>query len=346
MPRRLVTSDGTEFRIVDFGPYPVEPDHVRVRVRFASPKHGTESHALSGSWQGKKWDKELRLFLPRDASDPAPVPPTERGIGNMVVGTVLEVGSAVHAFQPGDAVFGYGQVREISQSTQENWRHLPPGMTDASAVCTDPGHVAFVAVRDGNVRVGDNVAVFGLGAIGLLAVQIARAGGARRVFASDLSPFRRAAALACGANAAFDPASEDVGLAIKRATGNKGVDVAIETSGSDRALHEAIRCIRQCGTVVHVPWGPKSAPNLRLDEEFHLNRPTIIGSQAVWQNSDRSHPLWDKERAMQTVVAMFAEGTLTGEPIVTPIVPFDDAPRLLSGIFSRPDAGIKVGVRF
>ena len=44
-------------------------------------------------------------------------------------------------------------------------------------------------------------------------------------------------------------------LAIKGATGNKGVDVSIETSGNGRALHESIRCIRQCGTIVHVPWG-------------------------------------------------------------------------------------------
>ncbi len=42
----------------------------------------------------------------------------------------------------------------------------------------DPAHVAFVAMRDGNVRLGDDVAVFGLGAIGLLTVQAAHAAGA------------------------------------------------------------------------------------------------------------------------------------------------------------------------
>ncbi len=65
----------------------------------------------------------------------------------------------------------------------------------------------------------------------------------------------------------------------------------------------------------------------------------------MWQNPDRSYPLWDKQRALQTVVEMLTMGTLSGENIVTPIVRFDDTPRQLSGIFARPDDAIKVGVR-
>ncbi len=346
MARRLVTDDGVSFRIVEFEPYPLEPDHVRVRVRFAAPKHGTESHALAGSsLRDKKWDKNLRLFVGRGAEDTPSAPATERGIGNMVVGTVLAVGEDVTRFKEGDVVFGYGQVREISQSTEENWRHLPDGLSDVGAVCVDPGHVAFVAVRDGNVRIGDDVAVFGLGAIGLLTVQVAKASGARRIVAVDPSPIRRNVALQTGATVALDPTTEDAGIAIKHATDNAGVDVAIETSGNGKALHEAIRGIRQCGTVVHVPWGPKNATDLRLDEEWHLNRPTLIGSQAVWQNPDRSHPLWDKERALQTVTHLLATGVLTGEPIVTPLIDFDEAPAKLTGIFERTSDAIKVGIR-
>ena len=52
-------------------------------------------------------------------------------------------------------------------------RHLPSDLAPEAAVCVDPAHVAFVAIRDGNVRLGDWVAVFGMGAIGLLAVQAA-----------------------------------------------------------------------------------------------------------------------------------------------------------------------------
>ena len=68
-------------------------------------------------------------------------------------------------------------------------------LTPEAAVCIDPAHVAVVAVRDGNVRLGDRVAVFGLGAIGLLTVQAARASGAERVMAVDPLDTRRERAL-------------------------------------------------------------------------------------------------------------------------------------------------------
>jgi threonine dehydrogenase-like Zn-dependent dehydrogenase len=145
----------------------------------------------------------------------------------------------------------------------------------------------------------------------------------------------------------LDPLAEDAGLAIKRATGGAGVDVAIETSGNGRALHEAVRCLRQCGTVVHVPWGPKDAAALRLDEEFHLNRPTLIGSQAWegWGNPDRDHPLWTAGRARAAVADLFRRGLLTGAGLVTPIVDFDDAPEALKAILAAPESTIKIGVR-
>jgi threonine dehydrogenase-like Zn-dependent dehydrogenase len=347
MPRRIVTEDGTRFWITEVELPPLQANEIRVRVAFAAPKHGTESQLITGSaFQTKQWDPEMRLFLPRlETSATAQPPPKPRGIGNVVVGEVLEVGAEVTRFQPGDRVFGSGQIAEIVQAPEAKFRPLTT-LTPVDAVCTEPGHVAFVAVRDGNIRVGDDVAVFGLGAIGLLTIQIARAGGAHRVFGVDPLVARRDYALQHGADAVFDPREQDAAVAIKHATHRHGVDVAIETSGNGRALHDAIRCIRQCGTVVHVPWGPKDGTDLKLGEEFHHNRPTLIGSQAWegWGNPDRSHPLWNAERAYQAAIDLFREGHITGEGIVTPIVSFAEAPAILPTIFTDPNRSIKIGV--
>jgi len=346
MPLELVTTDGRSFRYREYELPDPGPDEVRVQVEFAAPKHGTEAHALAGSaLSRKRWDPELRLFLPRSADEPAPTAPSEQRVGNMIVGTVIGAGEGVTRFRPGDRVFGYGPIREEHQGPEQRLRLLD-GLSPEDAVCADPAHVAFVAVRDGNIRVGDDVAVFGLGAIGLLAVQIARASGAARIFAVDPVAQRRTCAVAFGADAGIDPREGDVALAIKVGTDNQGVDVALETSGNGAALHEAIRCIRQCGTVVHVPWGPKDASALHLDEEFHLNRPTIIGSQAVWANPDRAHPLWTEERARLAAIDLFRRGLITGAGLVTPIVPFAEADRALAEAFAAPDQGIKVGVSF
>lgn len=343
MPKRLVALDTGAFAIVEYDLPPLTEQAVRVRVEFGAPKHGTERHILQGGFAGKRWDPNLRLFLPN--TEGVDALPAQRGIGNMVVGAVTETGSAANRFSVGDRVFGYGALNEIVQAPEGNWFPLG-GMSVEDAVCVDPAHVAFVAVRDGNVRVGDDVAVFGLGAIGLLTVQVARAAGAHRVFAVDPVPARRLYAQAHGADAAFDPLACDVALEIKRATGNAGVDVSLETSGNARALHEAGRCIRQCGTVVHMPWGPTTTTGLHFDEEWHVNRPRMVFSQAApyWGNPDRDYPLWDADRAWAMAVELLQSGKITGKGIVTPIIRFDEAPSLLPEMMAHPERGIKVGV--
>ena len=269
MPRRIVTEDGSRFWITEYELPTLEANEVQIKVQLAAPKHGTEAQLISGSaFSAKQWHPELRLFLPRPESKETPaVAPVPRGIGNMIVGEVITIGSAVTRFTVGERVFGYGQVCELLNIPED--KLFPLGaLTESDAVCCDPAHVAFVAVRDGNIRVGDDVAVFGLGAIGLLAVQIAKAGGARRVFAVDPLALRREHALAHGATEVFDPLTCDTALQIKLATKKLGVDVSIETSGNGKALNDAIRCVRQCGTVVHVPWGPKDASALKLGGEI------------------------------------------------------------------------------
>jgi threonine dehydrogenase-like Zn-dependent dehydrogenase len=347
MPREIVTTDGRSFRFREYELAPLGTSEVRVRVSFAAPKHGTEAHLIAGSSLAqRRFDPELRLFLPTPRPAEPPGAPSERGIGNIVVGTVAEAGEGAKRFRAGDRVFGYAGIREVHQAPEEEW-YSAELLSDEEAVCVDPAHVALVAVRDGNIRVGDTVAVFGLGAIGLMAARIAMASGAYRVFAVDPMANRRACAEAAGADLALDPTMGDVALEIKRATAKKGVDVSIETSGNARALHEAIRCIRQCGTVVHVPWGPSSCAELHLDEEFHLNRPTLIGSQAWsgWHNPDRSFPLWDHDRAYKAAIDLFRLRRASAEGIVTPVVPFDDAPEALGRLFLNPGEAIKLGVR-
>src|SRR5438034_313055 len=113
MPREIITTDGATFQYRDYELATLGPDEVRFRVEFAAPKHGTEGHSLRGSvFDRKQWDAGLRMFLLREA--PAE-PARERRVGNMVVGTVVEVGSQAGRFRVGERVFGYGPLREEQQ---------------------------------------------------------------------------------------------------------------------------------------------------------------------------------------------------------------------------------------
>lgn len=332
------------FGLREYDPPTLGPGQVRAATILAAPKHGTELRFWEGSvFRGRRWDARLRLFL--DAEVQASAPPQAVAVGNMAVAEVTETGPDVRGLAVGDRVYGYMPVREVQ--TLDAARLRPLGrLCPEDAVCLDPAHVALVAVRDGGIRLGDWACVFGLGAIGLMAVQAARASGATRVFAVDPLAPRRQRALALGAEEAFDPGAGDVALAIKQATGLDGVDVALEVAGAAASLGQAIRCLRQCGTVVAVGWGHGDGRGLYLGEEFHVNRPTIVGSQAVWDNPDRDHPRWQEARARASCVTLFETGRLTSRGVLDPVVSLQEAPEVLDAVLHNPGAVEKVGVRF
>lgn len=94
-------------------------------------------------------------------------------------------------------------------------------------------------VRDANVRVGDFVVVVGLGAIGQIAIQLAKRAGASVVIGVDPIAHRCDIARRHGADFCLNPIGTDVGKEIKTLTGKQGADVIIETSGYADALQSA-----------------------------------------------------------------------------------------------------------
>lgn len=89
--------------------------------------------------------------------------------------------------------------------------------------------------------------VVGGGPIGVLAVQVARRTGARRVLVVEPLEHRRATALRCGADAAFTPA--DGAAAVLDATRGRGADVVLEMAGTDGAIATAVEAIRPGGRI-------------------------------------------------------------------------------------------------
>src|SRR5690606_36066336 len=141
--------------------------------------------------------------------------------------------------------------------------------------------VALAATQDALIKVGDHVAVYGLGAIGLIAVQLARLSGALRVTAIDPIAARREMALKLGADEVFDPTAEDPAILIKVEQGT-APDVIIEASGNYHALQGALRLAPMAGTVVTLGYYQAGAEPVRLGEEWHHNRLNLVSSMAVW----------------------------------------------------------------
>jgi len=322
---------------------PLKEGQIRVQVEYAAAKHGTEFTAFKGDsvHETHNYDEDWQLFLPREGGKKA----YSMRPGNMWVGRVSEAAPGVTRVAVGDCVAGYGGIRPTQTANADGVRVLPDGMGWKAAVCYDPLQFALGGVRDGNVRAGDNVAVFGLGAIGQMEVQLAKRAGAMLVIACDPIAKRRAVALKNGADYAFDSVAEDAGYLIKELTGKRGVDVAIESSGFYNALQSAIRGCAYNGNVAVTGWYHECKGGLDLGWEAHFNQPNILISRAC-SEPNRDYPRWGFQRICDTAWQMLADGWLDCESVVDPVVPFKDAAQAYMDIYRDPSDSVKLGVRF
>lgn len=371
MPRELVAIAPRTPVLREYAEPPVGPHGLRIRTELASPKHGTELVGYRNDpVASRPYDPLWGAVIPAPPDKALTNFPMR--LGNMAVGVVTETGSNVSRFHVGDRVFGHFPVRETQTVDETRADLLPPGLSAEAALCLDPVVMAL-AMRDGGIKLGDRVAVFGLGAIGLIAIQLARIAGAAQVIGLDPLENRRTLALNLGADIVLDPTVNDgdAGLAIRKLTaiespvpdvpagermiggyteqptqvGQLGVDVAVETSGSIPALQQAIRAARFGGTVCIVSFYGRDATGLLLGEEFHINRLQLISvrSQSLPM---RDAPAWTLKRMVNLGLDWLVDGRIQTEGIITPIVPFEESVDAYRMIDERPSESIKLGIRF
>ena len=348
MPRRLVVVAPHEADITEYEDQGVGRGEILVRVQYASPKHGTELAMFRGTdpFAGVMFDEDWRLFLKR--GDVPLLNGDKPVLGNQWVGVVTEAGEGVEEFEVGQRVCGYGGIQETQLVAAANpyLRVMPDDMSWKNALCLDPAQFALGGIRDGGLRLGDSVAVFGLGAIGSIAALMARAAGASYVAVVDPIRKRREASLADGADAAFDPNTHDVGMELKRATDKRGVDVVVETSGDERALQQALRGLAYGGTISFVGWARAFRGSLNLGQEAHFNSANLNFSRAS-SEPNRDHPRWDRRRIVQSCWTMLARGEINCERVIEPVVPFEESHRAYEEFVDRnPQESIKLGVTF
>lgn len=349
--KKLVVLEPNKAALVDYEDRQVNSDEVKIQVNFASPKHGTEIADFNGStpFIDGKYDPEWQIFTPRGADEPRGIIYGDLPIGNMVVGQIIERGSAVTEYEIGDRVTVYGPIREtvIVKGVQNyKLRKLPEDMSPKQAVLYDPAQFALGGIRDSKVCPGDNVAVIGLGAIGLIACQLAKKAGASTVIAVDPIAKRRLVASQLGADLTLDSLTCDVGLEIKRATGKMGCDQIIESSGNVQGLQAALRGLAYGGTIAYVAFAKPFPQGLWLGQEAHFNNGHIIFSRAS-SEPNPDYPRWNRKRIEDTCWKMLFERYIDAEAIIDPIVPLSQSAEAFTHyVAQHPEESIKLGVQF
>lgn len=341
VPTELLVTHPREVTLAPYHDPPVAVDEVRARALLSAISHGTELSLYRGTspFHDRYFDRDLRLFVP---SENEAVYPTR--IGYEWVGRVTHVGPEVTGYAVGDTVhlpLPHRQTHTFREAdfTGQGSLKLSPDFEADRAVLLETTGIAMQALHDARVKVGDVVVIFGLGALGLLAVQLARHAGAGRIIAVDPLSKRRVLAEATGANQTFDPTADDVGLAVKQAG---GADVAIEFSGSYAALHEAIRSVRMAGTVVAAGFYQGGGNALRLGEEWHHNRVTMVSSMRGWGNPHRDHPAWNRARLRQSASELLTSGTLETGAFISHRVPYERAAEAYRLVDEHPVKVLKV----
>jgi threonine dehydrogenase-like Zn-dependent dehydrogenase len=315
---------------------PLQPQEVRLRTLLSGVSAGTELTYYRGTnpFLEKRWDDKRRLFVAAEPTSASPYPITH--LGYEEVGEVIEVGSGVTDIAKGARVFGtWGhRTRFVATADYVRLRLMPEGTDPVFGIFSHLGAIALNGVQDAAPRLGETVAVFGLGALGQIVAMMVRKSGAR-VIAIDVQEKRLAMAKALGADITLHATRDKPAETIKALTNGKGADVCIEVSGVASALNEAIRSVVYSGRVVAMGFFQGEPRGLFLGDEFHHNRIDLVCSQISGVAPDRSNR-WDKPRLWQSAVCLQAEGWLDLRPVITHRVPFRQAKELYEQLDRPP----------
>lgn len=332
--RQIVFTAPKVAELIDFDiPDKLKPNEVRVKTKYTAISSGTERANLVGEVNISGIRRHCNSSFPRK-------------LGYCGVGTVEAAGSDVRSVKPGDRVIIYfGKHCEHNVIPEEKAVPIrPESLSDREAVLMVIGCFPENAIRKTRLELGESVSVVGLGILGLIAVQLARAAGAAPVIAVDLNPEARKRAIECGADFAVDPAGEDYERRMKELTSGKGVDVTIEATGNYAALNAALRCCASLGRVALL--GCTRTPDvIDLYHDVHFPGVQLIGAHNFARPLHDSYPgCWTYQDDLAAQMRLQAGGRIDLSKLISEI----HSPAECGEVFARlaDDRNFPSGVLF
>ena len=243
--------------------------------------------------------------------------------------TRSQCGGALGGWRFGNTIDGAWAEYLLVPHARANLARIPDELSDQQVLMIpDIASTGISGAESGRVRVGDAVAVFAQGPIGLCATLGARLRGASTIVGVDAVPVRRQMSLRFGATHTLDPASGDVVAQLKQLTGGRGVDVAIEALGRQDTFEAALRSTRPGGILSSL--GVYSGKLVAPYEALYAG----LGDQQIVTTLCPG----GKER-MRRLMAMVASGRMDLTPLVTHAFDLDDIEDAYD-LFSRQGDGV------
>jgi threonine dehydrogenase-like Zn-dependent dehydrogenase len=168
-----------------------------------------------------------------------------------------------------------GCYAEYMQMPERHVFHLPDNLSMDEGALIEPASIAYDAFRGVTLTKDDTAVVYGTGAIGMVAVWLAKYYGAGEVILVGRSDEKLAVGLAVGADHVINGKTEDAVARIKELSlRKKGADLVVETSGSASALRDSIACTARYGRISVVSFYERNLDDLPID-------PLVLGCMSM-----------------------------------------------------------------
>ncbi len=309
---------------------PVTPQSVTVETEFSAISSGTEKLLYRGKAPDSLETDGPVETLVDDLSYPT-------RYGYATTGRVVNCGADVDNEWLDKRVFAYNPHETAFVTEPESLLEIPEAVSMRRATLLATMETAVNFVLDAQPTIGERVAVFGQGTVGLVTTALLSKMPLTSLTVVEPVESRREIALQLGADYAVDPDTDALEEEMTRSTGRP--DLTIELSGNSDALNDAMEVTGFDGRVVVGSWYGTEPASLSFGGRFHRHRLSLESSQ-VSTIAPQHEGRWSRER--RHTVAWDWLAKLPLDQLVTHELPFERAPKAYELLDSAPDEAVQV----
>ena len=349
--QRLVLTPAGQIEIEEFeAPVPAS-NQVLVRTHLTQVSAGSEMNGI----------RRRRSASAAEQAEFAPV-----GLGYTAIGVVEAVGNEIDQVAVGDRVICSGNhathwlvtpesaANDVAISQEYNLQKLPDDLSDVEVAFCVLGDIALHGVRRAQIEIGESVAVHGLGAVGLMALQLCRLVGAYPLFGVDMVEERLNLARQLGASHLVDAGRQDVVAEIRTHTQlpwrwRGALPSMLPGSGAEVQLHctsyignypTMIKAAADRGRIILV--GATSGSVLIESNELFRREIMMTGSYQTGMSDTHPYWPWTRVRNQHVILDLIRRGELKIEPLVSHVEPYTQAPQLFERMMGGHEGWLSV----